>query len=100
MEKLRDRYYTTPWKKNSIYPISNTKNILVTEKLHFLENYPHTHLITKYHVVHILWHTAQLSRRTHFAPKAMHTLVSNTKSHIEWRGSITIRNLEKSLFFQ
>ncbi len=41
MEKLRDWYYTTPQKKNSIDPISNTKNILVTEKLHFLENYPH-----------------------------------------------------------
>ncbi len=25
MEKLRDWYYTTPGKKNSIYPISNTK---------------------------------------------------------------------------
>ncbi len=42
MEKLRDWYYITPWKKKSIYPISNTRNILVTEKLHFLENYPNS----------------------------------------------------------
>ncbi len=42
MEKLRDWYYKTPRKKKSIYPISNTKNILITEKLHFLKNYPIT----------------------------------------------------------
>ncbi len=42
-EKLRDWYYTTPRKKkHSIYPISNKKYVPVTEKLHFLENYPHT----------------------------------------------------------
>ncbi len=40
MEKLIDWYYTTFREKNSIFLISNTKNILVTEKLHFLENYP------------------------------------------------------------
>ncbi len=32
--------HNTTEKKNSIYPISNTKNIMVTEKLQFLENYP------------------------------------------------------------
>ena len=44
VEKCRDWYYTTSRKKNSIWPISNTKNIPVTEKLHFLKNYPYTNL--------------------------------------------------------